>query len=164
MRLTAVLTLLLAATFAGCTDDDTTDDVTPTPDDDSDDVAAYPEPMDESEMVLFGLDAFNLATGLPCSTPASTCTTYPFSLDRRTAVTASLTWGLPVNDLDLYLVAADGTVVSQDGINLVGDPPNTSQTMTGILLEPGDYSFYVSMWLVVAETYQLSATFEAPGA
>jgi hypothetical protein len=69
-----------------------------------------------------------------------------------------------VNDLDLYLVAADGTVVSQDGINLVGDPPNTSQTMTGILLEPGDYSFYVSMWLVVAETYQLSATFEAPGA
>lgn len=162
MRLTMVLALLAAAGLAGCSGDDGPDD-TPEPDDETpDEMDEYPEPIDESEMVLFGLDAFNLATGLPCSTPASTCTSYPFTVERRSAVDAALTWSLPLNDLDLYIVDASGAVVSQDGINQLGDPPNTAQTMTGVILEPGDYSFYVSMWLVVGETYHLAAEFGPP--
>lgn len=172
MRAFLVTLLTLSAFLAGCSDnesggdDEAPDTTTPTAG------PAVLEPLHFQEDLVFGIDPFNVVPvgtpaggGAPCSTPASTCFYYPFTIPANTtvAVTATLAWGLPANDFDLYLYQAT-TLVSSDGINMLGtaEVPPTTQVLRHTPLVAGDYEFWVAAWNSAADGFTLDVEFTAP--
>lgn len=154
------LALLLAAAFvfsAGCLEDDQAPSTEP-------EVAApainatAPAPLHWEGETMAGADPFNVVLA-ECSTQASACEFHDFSINGTFDLEATLAWTNPANDLDLYLYEGE-TLVSNEGINNIGDPPGpTSQVLVHSGLPAGDYTFRVVMWNAVNENYSLDVTF-----
>jgi hypothetical protein len=156
MRFLALLLTALLALSAGCLEED--GDPAPVEDAPAPLVnATAPAPLHWEGTFTAGLDVSNVVTGVPCG-PAGTCDFRQFSINGTFDLVATLSWGLPANDLDLYLYEGE-TEVSRAGINTVGDPPGTTQVLVHPSLPPGDYTFWVVAWNAVQETYELDATF-----
>ncbi len=130
--------------------------------------ADLPAAIYDNRTVAFGADPFNfLPAGTPvggagpCTTQASTCFYYPFTVNATVngtvAVTGSLSWTLQANDFDFYLYDTAGNQVIA-GASDVTTGPGTQEALAGELV-PGDYQVYVVAWLVVNDTYSLAVTF-----
>jgi hypothetical protein len=161
MRTTAFLLTTLLAFSAGCL----TEDNAPEP---TGDVpapvanATAPAPLHWENDIVAGADPFNanpvLATP-ECSQSVSSCDFYEFTTNGTFALQASLVWTNPANDLDLYLYQGE-TLVTNDGINMVGDVPGpTSQNLAAPGLPAGTYTFRVVMWNAIDEHYNLDVSF-----
>lgn len=162
MRIATLLLVATLAPFAGCLDSDDGPAPADEPVDADPAMNTTLEPLHFSGSFAAGADPFNLVTGSPCSTAASTCFKHDFEVtgNRSVAVTATLAWGVMANDLDLYLFQGD-TELSQDGINTLppsGVPP-PSQVLRHEGLAPGMYSFWVAIWNGVADDYTLDVEF-----
>lgn len=103
------------------------------------------------------VDVQNIGTLAPCSAPTSDCHFYPFTTTEFLDLSATLSWALPVNDLDLYLWDMAGNELSQDGINNIGDVPTTEQVLRFPSLPPGEYQLVVVPWSAVNASYTLDA-------
>lgn len=164
--------LLAALALAGCAGEGSDDDPSLTPGDGSGlGNATAPAPLHWEADVLVGADPFNnvpdpgnpTANNPPCSQQVSSCEVHEFTVNGTWNLTATLAWGVPANDLDLYLYQGQ-TQVSNDGINTIDpvDPSSivgaTSQVMH-VALEPGTYQFWVVVWSGAADHYTLDAAF-----
>lgn len=158
LLLLAAMTLLAGCLDGGGSPDDDPDD---DPQTDPDDRAPLPDDISESATVPAGGDPFNIAGAEPCSEEVSGCTLYPFTVPAgiQVEVDALLSWLNPANDFDLYLYTADGQQISMEGINQIGDPPETEHDMPPVRIGPGEYEFYVVAWAVAGGQYTLEATF-----
>jgi hypothetical protein len=169
MRLAAFALTALLAFSAGCASDEETPG--PTPDAPAAmDNATAPAPLHFEGDVPYGADPFNVVPvgtpaggAAPCSTSASTCFFHAFTINGTNAsfaVEATLAWGLPASDFDLYLYEGEEQL-SQDGIN--GLPPTGVPETTQVLrhdgLAAGEYTFWVVAWNAVGDAYTLDATF-----
>jgi len=127
-------------------------------------VGPLPGPIHATGSVAFAADPANLATNAICTSPTSQCTRIPFTVNSSADVTATLKWGMPANDFDLYIYQGD-TQVSNDGINQFPpsgpqDVAQTSQVMHASLA-PGAYQFVVVPWNAAQDTWTLDASFAA---
>lgn len=149
------------AVMAGCLDGDKTDDETPTSTAGPQPTQELPENITTTGMFVASADPLNIGGFAVCSTPTAECHQVPFAVtDAQSGadLTATLSWSLPANDLDLYLYF-EGEQISMDGINNVGDAPNNQQVMNHPDLAAGDYYFLVVGWNAVGESYALDVTF-----
>src|SRR5688572_29244454 len=119
MRFAASLLAFLLTASAGCMADD------PTPV--TDDAPATAEPLPplpanftHEVEVTGGVDVYNfipvptpLGGGGPCSSPQSSCSKFPFTLNRTANVTVTLDWGMDGYDFDVYLVDDGGADLSE---------------------------------------------------
>jgi len=127
-----------------------------------------PAPIHATGTIAASADPLNLQPGgAICTTPTAQCTRIPFTLNASADVTATLAWGTPANDFDLYIYQ-DGTQVSNDGINQFppsgpGDVAQTTQVMHASL-DAGSYEFVVVPWNAVQDSWTLDATFGGAGA
>ena len=161
--LAAALACLLLAGCSGTADDGS---ATPGPGDGAlGNQTALPEPLHWQADIVAGADPFNfLPTGPgPCSQDVSSCEFYDFTVETAVNLTATLAWGVPANDLDLYLYQGT-TQLSSDGINNV-DPTNPSSVQPATsqvlrhALAPGSYTFWVAVWNGAADSYTLDVAF-----
>lgn len=159
MRILLILAALALA--AGCVTPDTTP-TTPTngTTNTTTDMAALPPPINDTKEVQGAADPGNIVTGAPCQTPNSQCFKYPFELNGSAHMAATLTWGQPASDFDLY-VFQDGKDMNAGGASDVSTGPGTSEKID-IDLEAGSYELIVVAWAVAQDTYKVSATFGAP--
>jgi hypothetical protein len=117
--------------------------------------AAPPERMVWSGSFTAGMGA-GAVTGNPCE--VASCDLRQFTLDGPFDVEATLTWGLPGNDFDLYLYQ-DGTEVGRADLDPPEDPQETREVLVHADLPPGDYEFLVVGSTMVADSYTLRADF-----
>ena len=153
----AAASLVLAGCASAPTDGTTTTDATTTP------PRTLPAAIHDTKSVTGAFAGGNVATGGLCE-PEQTaqCVRYPFTANNTVAVTAKLTWTVPGNDFDLYLMQGD-TIVSNDGINNLppggpGDLTATAQTLNAEV-EAGTYELLVVAWFSGQDTYTLDAQF-----
>lgn len=158
--------LLLA--LPGCLDESPDGDDEDLLPDGSSPAAVAPDPLHWEESVLVGADPFNVIPvvtpvggGTPCSTSASTCYIYDFAVNTTVDLEATLVWGLPASDFDLYLYQ-DDTQLSSDGINQLGtvEVPPTSQVLSHGGLAPGAYQFWVVAWNAAGDDFTLDVAFQ----
>ena len=153
---------------AGCVEDSEPIDDAPTETDDNSTVEAPvakamgPQEVPDQSFQVSGswagaLDVQNIGGLAPCSAPTADCHMYPFSTTTSHDLVATLSWSLPINDLDLYLWDMAGNELSQDGINNVGDVPGTEQVLNFPGLSAGDYQLVVVPWNAVNAAYTLDA-------
>lgn len=157
MRRVIVALLLAALPLAGCLDKPA-EEVVPESTEASADVplnATLPEPIEDSQTVTGSADPLNFVGEPSCSAPTAQCFRYPFTLASAARVSASLAWGLPAHDFDLYVVQGDTDVLSH-----AATPPGNSESVEGVL-EPGDYEVLVVGWAVTQDTFDLKAEFAA---
>jgi hypothetical protein len=121
--------------------------------------ATAPEPLHHEGEFIAASDPANAVMPI-CFGPSvdAPCHYYEFSTNVTADLEATLAWGLEANDLDLYLYEGD-TELSREGINAIGDPPNTSQVLVHPGLPPGDYTLWVVAWNAAQESYTLDVLF-----
>lgn len=183
MRALLVAPTLLLIAFAGCLGGDEAtpaekkETLPETP-------AAPPLPaaIKDTKAVEVGVDPSYMVNDGPCSlSGVSTCYKYEFTVEKanettnatkadadvdgekakntekevqKVRVTASLTWSLPVNDFDLFLMQGSRVVEK----SLQGVP--TTQEDIVKELEPGKYTLIVSVYAVVHDAYTIDAKFD----
>lgn len=125
-------------------------------------MSALPPSINDTKDVQGSADPLNLAPGgAPCQSPSSQCFKYPFEMNGTGHIAATLSWGEPASDFDLY-VFKDGKVVSTGGANDVAAGPSTSASeKVDMDLETGKYELVVAAWAVAQDTYKVAATFTA---
>jgi hypothetical protein len=117
--------------------------------------AMLPPPINDTKEVQGGGEPLTPPTGA-CSTPGAKCFRYPFQLNATAHVVATLTWGLPASDFDLF-VNQDGKAVKMSA----GSPPGTSEKIDDSL-DAGKYEVVVSAAAVSQDTYKLAVVFSSP--
>jgi hypothetical protein len=166
MRFGASLSIALLVLFAGCIEDkpgaapvDDTPVAEPLP--------PLPANFTEEVQVTGGVDAYNfipaatpLGGGGPCSSPQSSCSKFPFTLNRTADVRATLDWSMDGYDFDVYLMQ-DGADVSAgagaSGATSASVASHEEFSVAGAAA--GDYEIWVSHWLVPQDTYTLVVEF-----
>lgn len=153
------LAILLAATLllAGCIGGEEAGTTTTTAEDGmADDTGQepLPEPIADTQEVLVSADQGNFAGMGICQTPTAECWEYPFEANTTINVTGTLTWEVPLNDFDLYLLDGDEQVA------VGGDPPPETEEVAAQDIGPGEYRLVVVAWLVVDGTFTLEGTFD----
>lgn len=117
-------------------------------------LGAPPAPIHETGDTTAAFDPLNLAGERPCSSPSADCSEYPFTANRTVQVHATLTWGTPSNDYDLYITDASGAIVLMSASN-----PGVTTEAIADELPPGDYMLVVVPWAVAADSFTVDAVF-----
>ncbi len=111
---------------------------------------AVPAPMRLAGAIPAGQSVLEDAGA--CGAP-SPCHELHFTLERNASLSASLAWGVPVNDLDLYLYAGNA-FVAMDRVTGPGTHAGLDLDLTS-----GDYRLIVVPFAAAAESFVLEATF-----
>lgn len=148
--------VLVALALAGCAAPDSTP-TNDASDNSSTSIPIVPPPIEESKDVQGSAQPITLpTTGDPCESPTVQCYHHKFDVASSVKMEASLSWGVPANDFDLYLYK--GTAIfKQDN----AAPPGTTAKLSESL-EAASYDLVVVLAAVGQDTYKLSATFAAP--
>lgn len=117
--------------------------------------STLPDRMHWTGQFTVGVGA-GAATGNPCT--LASCDLRDFTLDGTHDLEATLTWGLPANDFDLYLYQGETELASAGSLQ-PGDAPGMSETLVYQDLPPGDYRFMVVGSTMVMDSYELDAVF-----
>lgn len=162
--LARALILLLAATaLAGCGDDPA--EPSPTTSAGPTAQAQVPQDLEFAGDVLVAADPLymqDLTEVCAGVLPTEDCRLHAFTINDTAgvenetfAVHIELTWGVVLNDFDLY-VLQDGEIVSDNVNGFVADGAEEED----IVLEPGDYEILVNPFLVVSDSYAVHVSFE----
>lgn len=166
MRFAALLLTCLLAGLAGCTE--TPSDPAPAQEQGGDEpLPPLPANFTHEVDVTGGVDVYNFLPGTPvggggpCSADVSSCSKFPFTLNRTANITVTLDWTMDGYDFDVYLIDEDGTDVSEGagalGATSASIAPHEEFALSG--LDAGDYEVWVSHWLVPQDTYTLVVEF-----
>lgn len=110
-----------------------------------------PETIDDTQPVTAGIAGVQGCSFVPV---AAECYEYTFTAENEVDYVAALTWGLEVNDFDLFLYDENGSEVNS-GANSV---PGTSEGFSGTL-EAGDYRVVVLPYTSAPDTFHVTVTF-----
>lgn len=123
-------------------------------------MGTFPAPINDTKDVQGGAEPVSGVAGPPCSTPAAKCFKYAFQLNGTAHITATLTWGLPASDFDLF-VFQDGKQTDKQSACCTPPQPHMQEKIDADL-DAGSYEIVVSAASVTQDTYKVAATFSAP--
>jgi hypothetical protein len=116
-----------------------------------------PPPIEESGTTTLSADPMNYLFAPPCTTPTARCVEIPFALEGPARIEATLSWGSPASDYDLYILDASRNILVTSGA-FAGTSEQAS-----LDLDQGEYVLQVVPWLVVQDNWTVKAEFGHAG-